>query len=606
MQEETIVTETHYAQRTDTVDDKLRLLRKAHRDGNLDVALSLADSIKDTLSLERQGRVDIGDTPLDAANCADVEQLPPVWAKWAQGWRHYKSLSLAEGVGLERRAEPVELWLECLAEQATDLRREVRVVRLSADDGRLREIASQICAQVYQEGRRACRLLFLADVPAGGEAHYLIFFGNPDAELPDYGTDLQVSGEGYGLEIANNHFTAHLSQQMGQLQRLAFRRGHGDVPYGAPLELVTGGEGHGEPPNIDWGPDYYASENFQKFRVTAWSQCPNYEVIRGPLAVQIRRWGFPHSPVHPLFTPSRCHMSLSYTFYAGHPYFLKEVRMETVKAFETTTIRDDEWLFWGRPFTDGLWLDGDGVLHEGDVPDGSGDDMWGVGFFNRDSRDAFVALRLQHEGVGLGPLQHGGAPSTNYYGRGQIWCRTPLPGPTRLEPGAVLLQRSAFLATHYPEDGGAQCVEEARRRLVNPLVARASSLPRRPKTRAGGALARFGEARRGSPASIAVDCKHRVWRALREVRDDQLYTSDGGNVADLGYIYDVRVTGDVVHILMTMPHRGRPQHNFLANPIRDRVQQLEGVRDCVVEVTWEPAWTVARLTAAGRRAVGLE
>ena len=78
------------------------------------------------------------------------------------------------------------------------------------------------------------------------------------------------------------------------------------------------------------------------------------------------------------------------------------------------------------------------------------------------------------------------------------------------------------------------------------------------------------------------------------------------NVVDMGYIYDLRIEGDLVYILMTMPHRGRPKYNFIANPIRDRVLKVEGVRQCVVECCWHPAWTVARLSPAGRRIMGLD
>ena len=74
----------------------------------------------------------------------------------------------------------------------------------------------------------------------------------------------------------------------------------------------------------------------------------------------------------------------------------------------------------------------------------------------------------------------------------------------------------------------------------------------------------------------------------------------------MGYIYDVRVCADLVQILMTMPHQGRPKFNFIANPIRDRLLQLDGVRECIVDFTWEPAWTAQRLTAAGRKEMGLE
>jgi metal-sulfur cluster biosynthetic enzyme len=600
------MTETEYEHRTDSVEEKLRLLRKAQRQGNYDFALSLADSIKDTLTFEKQVQEPTGEKTLDAQAFGKVKDLPAAWEKWARGWAFYKVVALSESAGLERRGEPVDLLVDFRADQTTDLRRELRVAQLDSNTGTLREVPAQVYGEVYLGDARSCQLVFLVDMPAKGRTDYLVFYGNPNAELPDYTTDLEVSGQGYGLDIANNHFTAHLSRQMGQMERLTYRRGFGAVPYGAPLELVNGGEGHGEPPNIDWGPDYYASDNFQKFRVTGWGSCPNYEVIQGPLCVQVRRWGFPHSPVHPLFTPSRFHMTLTYTFYAGRPYFLKTIRMDTVKGFETLTIRDDEWLFYGLPFTDGLWIDGDGLLHEGDVAAGQENDLWGVGFFNRDSRDAFVALRLEHGAENFaGAVRHNGEPSINYYGRGQIWCRNPLEGKTEFKTGAALKQKSAYLTTPYPEEGGAEAVQDWRRQLVEPLVARAGKLPRKIKAKADGTLARSGEAELGTTGKAAVALKHRVWEALRQVEDDQLMNADS-NMVDMGYIYDVRVRGDVVHILMTMPHRGRPKFNFIANPIRDRLLQLDGVRECVVDFTWEPAWTVQRLTAKGRKEMGID
>jgi len=43
-------------------------------------------------------------------------------------------------------------------------------------------------------------VVFQADVATHGNAAFLIFFGNPNAELPEYPTDLRVDGEGYGLD----------------------------------------------------------------------------------------------------------------------------------------------------------------------------------------------------------------------------------------------------------------------------------------------------------------------------------------------------------------------------------------------------------------------
>ncbi|MDA0336681.1 MAG: hypothetical protein O2782_16075 [bacterium] len=73
------------------------------------------------------------------------------------------------------------------------------------------------------------------------------------------------------------------------------------------------------------------------------------------------------------------HIDVQYTFYAGLPYFLKEGSMEMVQDFEMNYLRDDEWVIAGHPFTQTVWMDGEGLLHEGTVPAGSENDLWGVG-----------------------------------------------------------------------------------------------------------------------------------------------------------------------------------------------------------------------------------
>ena len=113
----------------------------------------------------------------------------------------------------------------------------------------------------------------------------LIFYGNPDAELPQYPSDLVTVGEGVGLDISNAHFKASLSRQTGQLERLVLRREHG-------LELFSGGEGHGEPPGIDWAHDYVDEGNFQKLRISLWDHCPDYRSHSWPTLYHCTPLGF--------------------------------------------------------------------------------------------------------------------------------------------------------------------------------------------------------------------------------------------------------------------------------------------------------------------------
>ncbi len=583
--------ETQYEHRTDSVEEKLRLLQMAHQEGNHELAMSLAESIQDTLTFERQTDGSVSKPTVQSQTFGHRCDLPSAWTQWAQGWAFHKVIALDETAGIERSGEPVDLVVSFWAEQMTDVQREVRVARWDEESGMLNGVPSQIYGSVRQGRELLCHLVFLADVPAHGRATYLIFYGNPCAELPDYKTDLRTKGEGFGLDIESHHYIAHLSRQMGQLERLTYKQAHG-------LELFAGGVGHGEPPNIDWAHDYLASNGFQKFRVTNWASCPNYEVIQGPLCVKVHRWGFPHSPVHPLFTPSRMHITVTYTFYAGLPYFFKESSMDVVKDFDMVYLRDDEWVFSGYSFTDTVWMGSDGVLHEGPVPEADGDNLWGVGFFNRFSRDAFIALWLEHYAENFDALHHSGAPTLNYRGHGQLWSRWAARDNPQFKAGTSLKQRNAYLVAPYPEQDGSRMVQDLRHRLLNPLTVSEGELPKRIRANTHGKLARIGETEHAAPL------KRDIWSALREVRDEMFYNVDA-NVVDMGYVYDVRVRRDVVYILMTMPHRGRPVYDFIANPIRERLLKLEGVRDVIVDLIWEPAWTVSRLTEAGRKAMGL-
>lgn len=88
-----------------------------------------------------------------------------------------------------------------------------------------------------------------------------------------------------------------------------------------------------------------------------------------------------------------------------------------------------------------------------------------------------------------------------------------------------------------------------------------------------------------------------MWDALRDCKDEQFYNA-GLNVVDLGLVHDLRVRGDVVHVLMAMPHRGRPRLGYFAfgsggnsMPVQRRLLQVPGVKKVIVEQTWSRAGT---------------
>ncbi len=132
------------------------------------------------------------------------------------------------------------------------------------------------------------------------------------------------------------------------------------------------------------------------------------------------------------------------------------------------------------------------------------------------------------------------------------------------------------------------------------------SLEELKEAKSTGRLARLGETWEGS------DLKHVVWKALDEGRDNQLYQLKI-SIVDLGYVDDESVEDGVAYILVTIPHRGRPVYEFLVTAgggrveegIQENVQRVKGIRNVVVDFTWEPGWDVNRVSNKGRRALGL-
>ncbi len=588
--------ETTYWQRTDSFDEKIRLLRAAYRKKDYRLARSIGDSLRHSITLDQQQQAPLSGDIIGPEYDLPVAELPAAWRDWARGWSHARILGLDETANLVRTGEPVELVAAFPEDRVHSLRREVRLARV--DGSILREVRSQVTEEVRRGRQRHCRLTFFASAPAHQRSYWILFYGNPDAELPGYPSDLEVRGEGFQLDFENEYFRGKLSQRMGQLERLTYKREHGQ-------ELFAGGEGHGEPPGIDWAHDYVTSGNFQKLRCTNWPEVPDYEVLRGPLSLTVRRWGFPCSTVHPLFTPARMNIFVEYRFYAGTPWFVKVGHMQVIKDIEIGYLRDDEWVFSGMSFTDTVWMGPDGKLRQGEVPRGERENLWAAGFINPQTQDAFIGLFLEHEVENRDDLRHTGAPQLYYKWHGHVWSRALYHGET-LKAGTVLRQKNAYLTMPFTPEGGPPMVEGMRQRLLHPLAPSVAELP--PGLNLAvppGRLARPGEAG-DSPIS-----KRLLWEALATCQDEQLYAVRP-SVVDLGLVYDLRVRGDVVYVQMAMPHRGRPRLGYFSygsggnsTPVRTQLLKVPGVARVVVEQTWQPPWDANRLTDQGRRKLGI-
>ncbi|WP_058533421.1 SUF system Fe-S cluster assembly protein [Legionella saoudiensis] len=108
----------------------------------------------------------------------------------------------------------------------------------------------------------------------------------------------------------------------------------------------------------------------------------------------------------------------------------------------------------------------------------------------------------------------------------------------------------------------------------------------------------FGLKKKPDPETM----KEAVITALKGVYDPEIPV----NIYDLGLIYDVSIDEEAhVAVQMTLTTPGCPVAQTFPGTVEQAVNQVEGVRDCTVELVWEPPWTQERMTEAARLELGI-
>ena len=88
--------------------------------------------------------------------------------------------------------------------------------------------------------------------------------------------------------------------------------------------------------------------------------------------------------------------------------------------------------------------------------------------------------------------------------------------------------------------------------------------------------------------------------ALKQVYDPEA----GINIVDLGLIYEIRAHGRRIDVTMTFTSPGCPAGPFLVAEAEGALRRIEGVDDVSVELSFEPPWTPAMITADGQAFLG--
>ena len=88
-----------------------------------------------------------------------------------------------------------------------------------------------------------------------------------------------------------------------------------------------------------------------------------------------------------------------------------------------------------------------------------------------------------------------------------------------------------------------------------------------------------------------------VLAALAEVADPEWPVS----IVDMGLVYGVTVDAGVVALAVTFTATACPCMEMIQDDIRARLRRVPGVRDVVIDVSWDPPWTKDRLSERARR-----
>jgi len=92
-----------------------------------------------------------------------------------------------------------------------------------------------------------------------------------------------------------------------------------------------------------------------------------------------------------------------------------------------------------------------------------------------------------------------------------------------------------------------------------------------------------------------------IKKNLSEVIDPEL----GIDIVNLGLIYDVKEINGQVVIVMTLTSPGCPLAGVIDEQVREKVSKIKGVKDIRLDITFEPLWTVDKMSEEARARFGM-
>lgn len=78
------------------------------------------------------------------------------------------------------------------------------------------------------------------------------------------------------------------------------------------------------------------------------------------------------------------------------------------------------------------------------------------------------------------------------------------------------------------------------------------------------------------------------------------------NVYDLGLIYSIDIKDSMdVEVEMTLTAPGCPMADYIVNEVKEKVEQVDDIKECTVELTFEPAWDKDMMSEEAQLELGM-